>query len=575
MSPQKTNESILDRPLRLWPGIAIVVIQWITRFVVSAVFPEATIIGVLVGLACGLLIILWWLFLSRAAWTDRAGGAALLILAVIGSYPLLDVSIATGGMGMLFLIYVIPVLSLAFVLWAAFSRNLSINHRRLSMAATVLLVCGVFTLFRTDGMSGEGSSDFQWRWSKTKEERLLDQASEKLSATGEALLADDSKAEWPGFRGPDRKGIVEGTRIQTDWSTSPPVEMWRRPVGPGWSSFAVRGDLFYTQEQRGEEEVVGCYRVSTGEPVWKHKNATRFWESNAGAGPRATPTLKGDRVYTFGATGILNALDARDGSVIWSRNAAAETETKTPDWGFSSSPLVFEDMVVVALIGTPAAYDLDTGEPRWIGKKGGGSYSSPHLLEIEGEAQILQMMGAGARSVSPIDGSLLWEHNWPGVSIVQPSLIAEDELLISTGDRSGVRRIKITTESKGWKTEELWTSNKLKPYFNDLVIHKDHAYGFDSGILACIDLADGKRKWKGGRYGRGQLVLLADQELLIVLSEKGEVALVSATSDQLVEYAKIPAIEGKTWNHPVVVDDVLLVRNDHEMAAFRLEQEQS
>jgi outer membrane protein assembly factor BamB len=383
-----------------------------------------------------------------------------------------------------------------------------------------------------------------------------------------------TRVEWPGFRGPDRDSIVRGVRIRTDWSTSPPVEMWRRPIGPGWSSFAVHDDVLYTQEQRGEEEVVAAYNVTTGEPVWRHRDPVRFYESNGGAGPRATPTFSNGRVYTFGATGILNALDASNGAVVWSRNVAADTDVEIPGWGFAGSPLVVNDVVIVAASGRLAAYDVSTGHPRWFGPTGGGGYSSPHLVTIDGVAQVLLLRGARTISVAPADGTLLWEHSWqPSVSIVQPALAANGDVLVTAGDAMGgigIRRLAVTHGPAGWTVEERWTSRGLKPYFNDFVVHEGYAFGFDGSILACIDLKDGERKWKGGRYGHGQLVLLPEQDLLLVLSEEGELALVRAAPDQFTELARFPAIEGKTWNHPVLVGDVLLVRNGEEMAAFRL-----
>ena len=166
---------------------------------------------------------------------------------------------------------------------------------------------------------------------------------------------------------------------------------------------------------------------------------------------------------------------------------------------------------------------------------------------------------------------MLWEGAWPGgTRIVQPALTAEGDLFLSRGDRTGMRRIEVAKGPGGWTTEERWESVRLKPYFSDFVLHEAHAYGFDGGILACIDIENGKRKWKGGRYGSGQLILLADQDLLLVLSEQGELVLVTAAPDQFTELARTPAMEGKTWNHPVLVGDVLLVRNGQEMAAFRL-----
>jgi len=156
---------------------------------------------------------------------------------------------------------------------------------------------------------------------------------------------------------------------------------------------------------------------------------------------------------------------------------------------------------------------------------------------------------------------------------VQPALLANGDILVNTvaaTGGAGLRRLSISHGAGGWRVEERWTSNGLKPYFNDFVVHRGHAFGFDGSILACIDLEDGRRVWKGGRFGNGQLLLLADEDILLVLSEDGELALVSATPDQFREIARVPALEGKTWNHPVLVGDILLVRNGQEMAAFRV-----
>jgi outer membrane protein assembly factor BamB len=571
----QTREPTPQKPLRLWPGVVIVMLQWVVRFGVPIVVPEALEFGVLGGFLGGLAIVVWWAFLSRAPRFERWSAVVLMIVALGATSRLLHESIATGMMGMMFVVFAIPVLSLAFVVWAVASRGLSERYRRATMVATILLACGVWTLLRTNGITGNAASDFAWRWAQTAEQRLLAHANGKPTAIPPAPAAAKTAADWPGFRGPDRNGIIPGVRIETDWSRSPPVALWRRPVGPGWSSFAVRGDLLYTQEQRGGDEVVACYNLTTGEPVWGHRDAARFWESNAGAGPRATPTLGNGCVYTFGATGILNALDARSGAVVWSRNAASDTGKKVPGWGFASSPLVVGDIVIVAASGQLAGYDISTGAPRWFGPAGGESYSSPHLLIIDGVAQILLLSELGATSVASADGKLLWRYPWPpNVRIVQPAVTADGDLLISGGvngaEGGGVRRIAVTQGPGGWNTEERWSSVGLKPYFNDFVVHHGHAFGFDGSILACIDVKDGKRQWKGGRYGNGQLILLPDQDLLLVLSEEGELALVGAAADQFRELARFPAIEGKTWNHPALVGDVLLVRNGQEMAAFRL-----
>ena len=600
------------RPLRLWPGVAAVVIQWTLWLGMPLLGPDSAAVGMLAGAALGLVVLAWWLFFSRAPWLERIGVVALMVVAIIATKRVVDISISNGMMGMMLPIFAIPPLSLALVGAAAATRRMAQGMRRAATIGGVILACGAFTLLRTDGVSGAGASDIHWRWTPTAEERLLAQAGDVSVAPGpgptqeavppvqsgaasnttppapasEGVAAPPalpavpapvtSAAEWPGFRGAARDGVVRGAHIDTDWTRSPPVEIWRRPIGPGWSSFAVAGDLLYTQEQRGDDEVVSCYRLNTGEPVWAHRDPVRFYESNGGAGPRGTPTLHDGRVYAFGATGIVNALDAATGRRIWSRNAAAETGKQIPGWGFSSSPLVVDGpqrLVIVAVSGQLIAYDAATGKERWRSPTRGGGYSSPHLATIDGVPHVVLLSGGGAMGVAPADGAVLWEHAWePGVSIVQPAL-ANGDVLLSGGDSMGgigMRRLALDRGPTGWTVQERWSTRGLKPYFNDFVVHEGYAYGFDGTILAAIDLADGARKWKGGRYGAGQMLLLPDQDVLLVLAEEGDLALVKAVPDQFTEIARVPAIEGKTWNHPVLVGDLLLVRNGEEMAAFRL-----
>lgn len=559
------------KPLRLWPGIILIFVQWLFRFGLIAIIPEEVMLGIMGELFTALAILVWWAFFSRASLFERWGGIALILISLAVTQQVVHESMKL----MPFITYIIPVLCLAFVLWAAFGYRLSVMPRRVTMVITVIGACGIWAFVRTSGVTGEFQSQFTWRWAETAEERLIEETGNEPEMFTAIPVLTDTDAVWPGFRGPDRDGIVHDIKIETNWSVSPPVELWRRLIGPGWSSFAVKGALLYTQEQRGDEELVSCYNLGTGEPVWRHSNAVRFWESNSGAGPRGTPTLGDSLVYTVGATGILNVLHARDGSVKWVRNIGIDTNTKVPTWGISSSPLLLDDVVIVAAAGSLIAYDLATGQPRWFTTAGGDCYSSPHLATIDGVRQVLLLNDAGASAVAPSDGTLLWEHPWEGHPIVQPTLISGSDLLISVDETNGIRRINITRDFDKWNVSERWTSARIKPYFNDSVIHKGFAFGFDGRSLACVDIKDGERRWKGGRYGRGQILLLTDQDLLLILSEKGSLALVQAVPDQFTEIAQFQAIKGKTWNHPVLVNDILVVRNGREMAAFRLKRTDS
>jgi outer membrane protein assembly factor BamB len=573
------------RRLRLWPGALIVAAQLAAFHVPGLVAPSSPSMfyGMLLSFGVGTpLVCIWWLFFSRALWRDRLGGLALLIVAHTAAVVLADPSARNAA-----------VLAGTPWLCAAFVASLFAGRRAVTIL-TVFVASFGWTLVRTDGVTGSMSTEFAWRWSDSAERRFLASDASRApeapsSAATETGPADSAAAGaagfaavavWPGFRGPGRDGVVVGTAVDTDWAVNPPQELWRRPVGPGWGSFALAGDRLFTQEQRDSDEVVVCYDADTGEPIWLHADPARFWEALGGAGPRATPTYHAGRLYTLGATGILNALDAETGARIWTRDIAEDSGAPTPSWGFAGSPLVVGDRVIVHAAGAPdgravVAYDLATGEPRWLGRAGGPSYSSPQEAILGGVRQVVQLTGEGVFGLDAASGAPLWTYPWPatagGERIVQPArLDAEGTLLIGTFDE-GARKLTVSTMSPGkWSVDEVWTSRGLKPYFNDFVVNRGTAFGFDGTRLAAIDLETGERLWKGGRYGNGQVLLLRDQDLLLVLSERGELALARAVPERFEELARFRALTGKTWNHPILVEGVVFVRNGQEAAAFRL-----
>jgi outer membrane protein assembly factor BamB len=484
-------------------------------------------------------------------------------------------------------------------LCAVFVASLFFGRRAVTIVAVLVASLG-WTLVRTDGVTGTMDTDYAWRWSATAEEQFLaSDASAVPAAPGTpaaAAMPSDPSIEptgigtgaeaveiaaWPGFRGPDRDNVLAGVTIDPNWSRNPPQEIWRRPVGPGWGSFALVGNRLCTQEQRDEDEVVVCYDAATGEPIWLHAYPARFWEALGGAGPRATPTYHDGRLYTLGATGVLSCLDAATGEPAWTRNIADDTGARVPDWGFANSPLIVDDLVIVHAAGAPegravVAYDLAAGEPRWFGQAGGASYSSPHLTTIDHVRQIVMITGEGAFGLEAETGDLLWKHEWPatggsGERVVQPSLLDGGGGILIGTPFLGTRKIAVSSDASGaWTVDEEWTSRGLKPYYNDLVVHRGTAFGFDGNILAAIDVETGDRAWKGGRYGNGQVLLLPDQDLLLVLSERGELALVRGSAERFEEVARMQALDGKTWNHPIVVGGVVYMRNAEEAAAYRL-----
>jgi outer membrane protein assembly factor BamB len=465
------------------------------------------------------------------------------------------------------------------------------------MFAIPLFLWAATTLVRMDGLSGAGDVEFFWRWIPTAEERFLaerarsDQkaANDEQPAAAEPLVA--SEQDWPRFRGVNADSALHGVKIATNWDESPPRLVWRRRMGPGWSSITVVGDRLFTQEQRGEREAVVCFDAATGNEIWAHEDNARFSEELGGDGPRATPTFADGKLYALGATGILNCLDAATGELQWTQDIAPpklddaiktneESAPQRPYWGYASSPLVTGDVVVVFAAGDRAdslrAYAIDTGEQAWTAASGTRSYSSPQMATFEDEEQVLYLSELELTAVDPKTGRNRWRFDAGfevGEPSIQPHVVGPSQVLVSFSQDAGTILLEVSQDDGAWKAEPVWKERDLKPYFNDFVRYEDSLYGFDGDIFACVDLKTGKRQWKRGRYGAGQVLLLADQGVLLVITEKGEAVLVAADPKEHRELAKFQAIEGKTWNHPTLVGDRLYVRNAEEMACYELKLE--
>jgi outer membrane protein assembly factor BamB len=561
------NKNPGGKSLRLLPGIVIGILIIVIRYILPLIMPSLMAVSFIGGVAGGLFMLIWWLFFSRVPWPDRLGGVGLIILALVITFSFVDQSIARANMGMMFWFFSVPIVAILFIAWAIITRTLNLRMRRITMVITVLVATGPWICLRTNGMAGDGKQFFDWRWASTYEDRLMteNEAPGLTTVTADSTVAE---AFWPGFRGPDRDGIARGVKIKTDWK-KPPVEIWRKSIGPGRGSFSVMGDHIFTQEQRGENEVVTCYELNSGKLVWMHNDKARFYEPHAGAGPRATPTLAGNKVFTLGATGIVNVLDAGSGKTIWTKNAAGDAGVKTPNWGFSGSPLVYNDLVIIGASGKLAAYDIANGDLRWTGSDGGECYTSPQLFTVNGVRQIVFMSDTGAVSVDPESGKKLWDYKWKCEGRILQAAMTEEGMFMFTKENSGLKKLSVTNRDSLWILKELWDSPQVKAYFNDFTLNKGFAYGYDGPTMTCTDLNNGKTMWRGSRY-RGFQILFPDQDLIIVLTEKGEIAVVKADPSKFTELIKFKALNGRTWNHPAISGNILLVRNDREMAAYRI-----
>lgn len=515
MTEDERQPNDFDRPpIRWWPAVLILAAAAVALAVVwlgPAPTRQARYIRTaIVAIWTGMLFPVWLLLLSRARWEIRVGG----------------------------------------------------------LAVVVLIVGGMAAAFEIRGVTGDLLPILEPRWKPRHTVHAI-AASETSTNSWRHL-----PGEFTAFYGPHRDATVSGIELGTNWAARPPEVLWKQPVGQGWSGFAVAEGLAITQEQRDESEYVIAYEVATGRTVWTHADPARYATTIAGEGPRATPAIRGPRVYTFGATGILNCLDFDTGHAVWSRDTIKENNGDVPDWGLASSPLLVDDLVIVSVGGSNGrslvAYKAADGQFAWGAGAGGADYSSPVLAELLGQRQVLIFNTSGVVGQN-LQGKILWTYPWPGghPHITPPRVIGTNLVLATSGYGTGAELLQIERGADGaWSATRVWKSIALKSKFGPVFIVGDYIYGLDDGIFTCLDLKTGRRQWKDGRFGHGQGLLVGD--LILLTSEKGELVLIRPDPEALVELDRFPLFTDKTWNPPALAGEYLLARNHKEAACLRL-----
>ena len=425
-------------------------------------------------------------------------------------------------------------------------------------------------VFRIQGVTGDLVPIVVFRWAED-----ASQSSVKNLQPGDA--STDAEASFSQFMGPTRDGRVSLPDVPDEIASVEASLVWRRAMGAAWSGFAIQGDRAVTMEQDGETERVIAVSVTTGEVLWEHGFTARYATTIGGEGPRTTPTIEGGFVYAAGGTGELYCLDLENGSEVWRRNILKDASAEIRDWGVAGSPLLFGEQLIAVPGGTDAhsviSYNRTDGEILWHAGDDEASYSSPVVATLSGVEQVLVFSYDGLYAYDPMGECVLWSHPWPTTHphVALPLAIGGDRVLISSGYGTGCALLKPTVNEDGkWEVEQVWKSRALKAKFNNTVLKDGHVYGLDDGIMVCVDLENGKRVWKEGRYGHGQQLLI-NNHLMILQAESGKVVFLKPTPEGPNVLSEISALEGKSWNPPALAGRYLVVRNHQEAACFRLE----
>jgi outer membrane protein assembly factor BamB len=392
-----------------------------------------------------------------------------------------------------------------------------------------------------------------------------------------------AKGDWPQWRGPNRDGVSTETGLLTAWPQDGPKVLWSQPTGDGYSGVVVANGCAFTMVQDGEDEAVVCWDAAGGQERWRFKYPAHFRYPKYGDGPRSTPSIAGEYIFTVGGTGIMHCLKAFTtnpaGEKVWRKDLLADFGGPLLDWGICFSPLEEKGRVFI-MPGGPgsaiAALDPATGDVRWKRFDDPASYSSPVAADLAGRRQVIYLTGDRLIGVTPDDGRLLWEFPWPpglghAPSSIATPLVIGKYVFISSGYDKGCALIHVEAEDDGYRASQVYKTRGMRTVFSSCVRQGDFLYGFDDTNLACLELRTGKRKWEERGFGKGS-VALADGKL-IILGERGTLALALTDPEEYCEVSRFQHSEQpSSWTVPVIAGSRLYVRDRSRLVCYDLKK---
>jgi len=405
------------------------------------------------------------------------------------------------------------------------------------------------------------------------------EAAAKPAAVEPWAISDGAKAaaatgEWPRFRGPNRDGISGEAGFSKTWPEEGPKEIWRVPLGGGFSGISVAGGSLFTQYSREGAEWLGAFDPATGKETWRLRMDS-LYTNRFGNGPRSTPTVDGEVVYSLSAKGKLYAVDAASGKARWTKDLIEEFGARIPQWGISVTPLIEGELLLVDAGGTRGrsivALNKSTGETAWTTGEDNPGYSTPIVFTVDGVRQAVFFTASKILAVAPADGKILWEKPWKtsyDINAATPIFVAPNRLFVSSGYDTGSELLEIRRKGEGFEVAEVWQIRTMKNQFSSSVRVGNAIFGFDNKILKAIDLATGKDLWRQRGFSHGSLFYADDH--LVLLGEEGRLGVAKASPESYQEISSIQVFNGKSWTVPTLAGDRLYLRDENEMISLDL-----